>query len=199
MADLLRFGLDIFGVFLGVIAAFSLDRFQDSLMELKEYARVLRLIKQELESNLPIMQKFLDRLPSKQRMDSFEIPYYHLRMSIWQGISSKVDSIKNAALLTEIATVYYNYDTFERMLDSFLQLALSTLATSTSVKLRLGMQNRRDALLLEITGDESSYKGGMTLTKNVILSIDRELKQIENEFVYRIGIHSSPREEKFDS
>lgn len=104
MIDPVMFGLEIFAVFVGVGLVFLLDRLADRSSEGKEYRRVLRLIKQELDANIPILGRFrtnFEKTPAQP--GGYHVPYYHLRMSMWQGISSKVDSIKDEALLTEIA------------------------------------------------------------------------------------------------
>lgn len=183
MTDLVGFGLEILGVFLGVGAAFLLDRLADQLSEKKEYLRVLILIRHELDADVTVLEKFRTNFDKAENQPShYHVPYYHLRMSMWQGISSKVDSIKDEALLTQIALVYYNYDTFERMLNSYLDLALAAIKAPHNVaetNIEASIENRCKGLLVEINGDQTG-KGSIELTKQTITSIDTELRRLKD-------------------
>jgi len=51
MVDVIQFGLDILGVFIGAFAAFELDNYRASRNERKDKVRVLKLIRTEVTEN----------------------------------------------------------------------------------------------------------------------------------------------------
>jgi hypothetical protein len=179
MVDPIAFALEILAVFLGVAFAFALDRHQQKVLEKRESIRVLGLIKQELQDNQTVLDKMKTEFQRLKSTEGFTMPFYHMRFSIWQGISGKVDTIKNEQVLAEVSQVYFNYDTFERTLDTYLDLAMTLVKQGSSEIIRSSMETRLAAMKLQMEDSEEG-KGLLTLTKETISDIEKEVERLRD-------------------
>ena len=134
------FLLEVIAVFVGVIAAFELDNYRERRQETKESVRVLELIEAELNENIKLLKQFHELFAKPETV----VPYYHLRLIVWEGVRGKIDLIKNDKLLTDVMQVYFAIDMLERTLTVYKEHH-STWIGETSTMVKAAIQQRVEA------------------------------------------------------
>lgn len=170
MVDIIQFGLDILGVFIGAFAAFELENLRERRNDRKEEVRVLRLIRTEVNDN----GQLLNKLQNTLRDFPEGVPYTRLRNSIWRGVASKLELVTNDKLLTDLTGLYYAIDLVDRTLDTYSEHATLNIH-EVNVEVQKAIQARldihRNVLVTNITTPRT---GLIDMCKAIAEEIDRE-------------------------
>jgi hypothetical protein len=128
---------EMIAVGIGVFGGFWADSLREKHIEKKGRIRVLKLLREELNTNLTIMDIIRKGLAQNK------VPYAHLQLSMWGAVSNKIDLISNDELLDGINAAYYNFDMFEKTLDMYIELAILSISQSHKV-VKANIQKRLD-------------------------------------------------------
>jgi hypothetical protein len=128
LIEVIGYLVEFVAVFIGVIAAFELDKRRETRHEETERRRLLGLLRKEIEADVLIMDQILTGLLSIPNA----VPYQSLRLEIWQGITGKLDIFNDDILLEKIARFYYRLNLLGRTLDIYLDHASSYTFLTTS-------------------------------------------------------------------
>jgi len=163
LTTLYDFILEIIAVFIGVLGAFELDNYRDKKIEGRERARVLRLIRQEVESNQAVLRAL-------DLVGPGDVVNFQLVRDIWGGVSDKLVLLNNDQLLDGTTLLYFEFTTFNRNIEMYNEHARAFQYATIEEKTRM---------MPELTRQFDHLKN---LRKEIILpEISRALSLINSE------------------
>jgi hypothetical protein len=124
-----------FGVLISVLLAFAgqavLQKRQENSQRaledkklIKEAIVVLKAIKSEMNHNIDLLNQMVRELPTMTI-------FYNLQLSTWKSTSiTKLDSLKNFAIIKNISRIYYEYEHLSRKVDIQFQLHYGYIRTN---------------------------------------------------------------------
>ena len=115
MTTALDFFLELVAVFVGVLAAFELDKYRESQGENKERLKLLGLIYLKVTANKGILEGMLH---IEGDVD-FGVPNARPMRNIWDGITGKLAILRDDDLIEEATMLYWELDNLDRMLDIY--------------------------------------------------------------------------------
>jgi hypothetical protein len=170
MFDAVSFLFEIIAVFLGVFAAFWLDNYREGMHEISESIRTLRMIREELNANLTVMEQLQGGLS----LDSMKIPYFGPQFALWRGVSNKIGLIENDILLRELSQVYYRFEVLDHILTLYSE-HYSVLTTETDDQV-LSVLRKRVEIHRSRARDQLADL--IPRTQGVITKIGEEIKRL---------------------
>jgi hypothetical protein len=135
------FFLELIAVFLGVLAAFELDKYRESKAEDKERLRLLELIYREVTSDKGI----LDGMLNIEMESDISVPNARPMRNIWDGITSKLAILRHNDLLEEATMLYWELANLDKMLDIYRYYAgvYQYAGSEERMKMRDNLLNQR--------------------------------------------------------
>jgi hypothetical protein len=175
--DIFDFLFQICAVGLGAFFGFWADSYREGLGEKKETVRILRLLREELQKNLTIMEVI------RKNLYEFLYPSSHFSSTMFQAVSGRLHLVNdpNNTLLTKITRAYYNFDTFEKALQLFKDQMLTSLLV-TNEKTRDDMAEHIKGLQQVMLSHVLQSEDGddmITFTNDAISGIDGEIRRLD--------------------
>ena len=110
LTTLFDFILEIVAVFLGVFAAFWLDKYREDRAERRESDRVLNLIRTEVSANK-------DMLEGMKQATATAVQNVRPIRSMWEGLTNRLGLVRKDQLLSEATQLYFLLANADKMLD----------------------------------------------------------------------------------
>jgi hypothetical protein len=119
----IQFVATLFGVLIGIPAAFWLDRRITAGHEKEKAKGVLTALKAELNHNLDLLRQM-----QKEFTSGPVIIYYNMDMNTWRGTSLEdFEGIIKHKVLRQIFTIYYEYEHLSRKIDAQFSMHYSVV------------------------------------------------------------------------